>query len=119
MKTYIGDTGDNVNGLNMCYILVDKFFERHFMVSCSWSGGSRGNNVKHAFKKCQNILKVFFVIIRSVNQSFSIKFMEDFFKTVLKNAKKRNEAKGVRQSTVHCRPKKKKSVAAVIVDGNE
>jgi len=38
------------NGINNCYMLVDKIFSRKFMTLCSWAGGSRDQKEKIPFK---------------------------------------------------------------------
>lgn len=106
MQKVIGHTGDNCNGQNTCYALVDQFFDRRVMLNCSWSGGSKSNVPKFAIKDCKNILDVFFRIVHNVNPTFSKKLLEDFFKQVLRNSKTRSQAKGLRQSTIHRRVKR-------------
>ncbi|KXJ77924.1 hypothetical protein RP20_CCG006066 [Aedes albopictus] len=98
--------GDNCNGMNISYTLVDHFFERSVMMKCSWSGASRSSAIKLAIKNCSNILDTFFAIVRSVNMTFSRQLLEHFFKQVTRNAKKRSEAKGLRQPTIHRRAKR-------------
>ncbi|XP_055527985.1 uncharacterized protein LOC129720528 [Wyeomyia smithii] len=107
MHKVIGHTGDNCNGQNMCYALVDQFFERNVMLNCSWSGGSKSNIPKFAMKDCKNISCVFFRIVHNGNPTFSKKLLEIFFKQVLRNSKTRSQAKGLRQPTIHRRGKQK------------
>ncbi|XP_055547835.1 uncharacterized protein LOC129731683 [Wyeomyia smithii] len=109
LKSVIGPQGDPCNGLNVCYDLIDNIFERKFMVLFSWTGTSRSEQPKYAIREFRNILSAFFTIVKSVNNNFSIKMMESFFKSITKNAKKRSEAKGLRMSTVHRRTKKPKA----------
>ncbi|XP_021705868.1 uncharacterized protein LOC110677976 isoform X4 [Aedes aegypti] len=108
MKRIIGHTGDACNGLNIAYGLIDHFFDRKLMLFCSWTGESRGDSVKYPMRKCVNILDIFFKLIRSVNSTFSRTLLEDFFKRITRNSKKRSESKGKRQSTIHRRAKTKK-----------
>lgn len=107
MKKQIGHTGDNCNGQNVCYELIDHFFDRKVLLLCSWSGGSKGETPKFSMKDCERILNIFFKIVHSVNITFSRKLLEDFFKKITRNSKKRSEAKGMRQSSIHRRIKKK------------
>ncbi|KXJ82675.1 hypothetical protein RP20_CCG012097 [Aedes albopictus] len=108
MRKMIGPIGDTCNGQNMCYALIDRFFQRCVMTSCSWSGGSKSDVPKYPMKNCKHILDTFFKIVHAVNSTFSVKLMEDFFKQVLRNAKSRCQAKGLRQSTIHRRAKNSK-----------
>nr|XP_029733265.1 uncharacterized protein LOC109404709 [Aedes albopictus] len=114
MRKMIGPAGDGCNGQNTCYALVDRFFQRRVMISCSWSGGSRSDRPKYAIKNCQNIMSAFFKIIHAVNPTFSVGLMESFFKQILRNAKTRSQAKGMRQSTIH----RRKRIKRVRVDNH-
>lgn len=108
MKNIIGDTADGCNGINTCYQLIDRFIDKKFMPSCSWTGISRGENEKCSIQKCKNVLNVFFAIVKSVNEHFSIARLETFFKNITKNAKRRSENKGLRQSSTHHRVQRPK-----------
>lgn len=120
MKQFIGNTGDTVNGQNVCYELVDKFFNRQFMTTCSWTGLSRSEEPKIGLKECTNILNVFFTIVKNVNEHFSVKAMEEFLKSVTRNAKKRSELKNIRQSAIKRRGRKLPNSPIVILQvGNE
>ncbi|XP_058825141.1 uncharacterized protein LOC131685443 isoform X2 [Topomyia yanbarensis] len=114
MREKIGNKGDNYRGQNTCYYLIDRFFDRKFLIHCSWSGGSRSDIEKSAIKDCKNILALFYRIVRSTNEKFSFHLLENFFKSVVKNAKKRSEAKGLRVSTIHRRKKKSSKSAGSI-----
>ncbi|KAK4882720.1 hypothetical protein RN001_006039 [Aquatica leii] len=75
MQKIVGESGEN--GFNTCYILLDQFFDKHFMVVMR----------RHA--------------------DFSENALEIFFKLVTKNAKKCSETTGARQSSCHVRQKKR------------
>ncbi|KAF5275716.1 hypothetical protein FQR65_LT16592 [Abscondita terminalis] len=112
-KKIIGNVPDRSNGLDTCYIIIDHFFDKKFMVNCSWTGASRTAGVeKCSIRDCKNILKLFFTIVRSSNKNFSEKLMKEFFSGVTRNAKKRSQTVGTRQSSVHRRVKKSKTVGA-------
>lgn len=117
MKKIVGHTPDNCNGLNVCYSLIDYFFDRKLMLQCSWSGGSRGPEPKFAMKSCSNILNTFFEIVHSVNMTFSRNLMEHFFKQITRNSKSRCKAKGLRHPTVHRRGKKVANLLTNMVQG--
>ncbi|XP_062545568.1 uncharacterized protein LOC134212069 [Armigeres subalbatus] len=106
MKQLIGSTGDQYNGQNICYELVDRFFDRKFMTKCSWTGLSRTDVPKIAIQNFKNTLDVFFSIVKSVNEHFSQKAMNEFFKSITRNSKKRSEAKLMRQSAIKRRCRK-------------
>lgn len=109
MKRKIGNSGDACNGQNIAYGLIDHFFERKVMLDCSWTGESKGGSAKYPMKKCVNILNMFFKLVHSVNNTFSQALLEDLFKRFTRNAKKRSETKGKRQSSIHRRSKTKGS----------
>ncbi|XP_062553525.1 uncharacterized protein LOC134218484 [Armigeres subalbatus] len=46
MKRIIGHSGDDCNGLNIAYGLVDHIFDRKLMLVCSWTGESKGETTK-------------------------------------------------------------------------
>ncbi|KXJ81585.1 hypothetical protein RP20_CCG018755 [Aedes albopictus] len=106
MKQIIGTTGDQYNGPNFCYELVDRFFDRKFMTKCSWTGQSRSEEAKYALQTFTRILDLFFSIVKSVNEHFTQKALNEFFKSITRNSKKRSEAKLLRQSAVKRRGRK-------------
>nr|XP_023027077.1 uncharacterized protein LOC111515069 isoform X2 [Leptinotarsa decemlineata] len=79
------------NAIDNCYLLVDWFFTRKFMTKCSWSGASRQQNVKKIpLRTYENVIELFFQIIRLENNTFTMNDCKIFFLTVLKNAYRRN-----------------------------
>ncbi|XP_050507296.1 uncharacterized protein LOC126884960 [Diabrotica virgifera virgifera] len=104
-KKIIGNIPDTSNGLDTCYSIVDYFFEKKFMVQCSWTGGSRSNTEKCCIKNCKNILEVFFTIVQSSNKDFSKALLKKFIIGIRRNAKKRSLTGGIRQSSIHRRKK--------------
>ncbi|CAH0546339.1 unnamed protein product [Brassicogethes aeneus] len=101
-----GRTGKE-HGFNACYTLVDNLFTRHFMTLCSWAGGSRNEVNKISFKTYKNTIKLFFKIILLADYTFTHENLQQFFKSVLKNATRRNAvAENARTSRSKKRPKK-------------
>lgn len=94
-------------GWSVALSIVDSFFERRFLTTCSWTGSGHGTS-KITFKRYHSIIGVFHEIIRFSDESFTIEETERFFKSVLKNAVKRTAAKLMRKST----KKHRKSVAS-------
>lgn len=94
-------------GLNVAYRLLDDMFSRKLMTQCSWAGGSRGENVKVAFKSYKNIIVFFFKIVQQADNHFTLEECEQFFKNILKNSTRRSNLKvtGGRASTCKRRPK--------------
>lgn len=98
---------DDGNGINIAYRLIDLMFSREFMTQCSWSGGSREDHVKKVcFKMFQRTLDFFFTIVRATDHYFTMEDCENFFKRILRNAKRRSLHMNVRQSTKRNRPKR-------------
>ncbi|XP_046970591.1 uncharacterized protein LOC124537743 [Vanessa cardui] len=86
-------------GIDCAYMLVDVLFTRKFICDCSWSGGSRGEELKVPLKGFKHVLSFFWSMVHQWDEKFTIKDNEMFFKTILKNAKKRKLAKCERAST--------------------
>lgn len=49
--------------INNAYALIDAMFNRNFLKSCSWAGGSRTTSSKICFKSFTNVIKLFMNII--------------------------------------------------------
>lgn len=92
-------------GINCAYKLIDIMFSRDFLCQCSWSGSSRSDGVKISLKCYKNIVSFFWEMIFSWDQTFTLQKNEQFFKSILKNANKRKNAKQERSSTARKRPK--------------
>ncbi|CAG9760293.1 unnamed protein product [Ceutorhynchus assimilis] len=110
-KSYICGSNGKMNGMNCSYRLIDHFFKRQFLMQFSWSGGSRKDEHKVAFKKFKNVMTTFYKIISRADSQFTEAECEIFFKGVIKNAKRRfelrensNEKKN-RASSAKKRPK--------------
>lgn len=99
-------------GVDCAYILSDVLFAREFLCQCSWSGGSRGNDTKVAWKSYKNILSFFVEMIRCWDKTYTMKQNELFFKNILKNALKRSLSKKLRASTSRMRTKRSKMQTA-------
>lgn len=96
----------NGNGLNHCYLLVDRLFSRQFLTLCSWAGGSRDKKEKIPFKIYKNVINLFFKIIHLSDTTFTIKDCEEFFKSIIRNATRRSQSNMVRTSSIKRRPRK-------------
>lgn len=92
-------------GLDCAYSLVDIIFTRKFLCQCSWSGGTRGDDLKVPLKGYKHMLSFFWEMVHFWDETFTLKDNENFFKTVLKNAQKRKLAKCERASTSRKRSK--------------
>lgn len=92
-------------GVDCAYALIDIMFARTFICQCSWSGGSRSENLKVPLKGYKHTLSFFWEMIHFWDEKYTIKDNEIFFKTILKNAHKRKLAKCERASTSRKRSK--------------
>ncbi|XP_049703565.2 uncharacterized protein LOC110384383 [Helicoverpa armigera] len=92
-------------GINCAYRLIDIMFSRDFLCQCSWSGSSRSDGVKISLKCYKNVVSFFWEMIFSWDQTFTLQKNELFFKSILKNANKRKNAKQERSSTARKRAK--------------
>lgn len=88
MSAVCGTSG-TMNGINCCYTLIDSFFNREFLTKFSWSGGSRNSEEKAPFKNNKNVIKVFYKIVALADKQFSELDCQGFFKSIVKNAKRR------------------------------
>lgn len=99
-------TNTKIKAIDHCYMLVDKFFTRHFFTLCSWAGGSKVPNMKFAFKFYENILALFFKLIHKADPQFTLEECEEFFKGVIRNSLRRYTSANIRTSRSKNRPKK-------------
>lgn len=97
-------------GVNNAYALIDVMFDRQFLKTCSWAGGSRSTETKVCFKSFTKVIKLFFEIVLDSDNSFTLNECHNFFKNVLKNSTQRCKSKNLRTSTTKHRPKKKSNV---------
>lgn len=97
-------------GINNAYALVDVMFDRKFLKTCSWAGGSRSTESKICFKSFTKVIKFFFDIVFESDNSFTLTECHIFLKNVLKNSSQRCKSKNLRTSTTKHRPKKKSNV---------
>lgn len=103
--SYVCGRKGNGNGINNCYILIDRLFTRRFMTLCSWAGGARDKKEKIPFKIFKNVINLFFKVVSMSDRDFSLKDCEDFFKNVIRNSTRRNQSMAIRNSAIKRRPK--------------
>lgn len=97
-------------GINNAYALIDAMFDRNFLKTCSWAGGSRTTDTKICFKSFTKVIKLFFDLVHDSDNSFTLNECHNFFKNVLKNSSQRCNSKKLRTSTTKNRPKKKANI---------
>lgn len=105
-------------GIDCAYMLVDVLFTRKFISECSWSGGSRGEDLKVPLKGYKHVLSFFWNMVHHWDETYCLKDNEIFFKTILKNAKKRKMAKLERASTSRRSNPKSKSKRVKVSEEN-
>uniref|UniRef100_A0A1B0D920 Uncharacterized protein n=1 Tax=Phlebotomus papatasi TaxID=29031 RepID=A0A1B0D920_PHLPP len=79
-------------GKKYSYILCDHFFDRQFLTSFTWTGSTRLEQPKRSMRDFKQILISFLRIINSSDATFNMIDLEEFFKCVLKNSRKRAES---------------------------
>ncbi|KAJ2939877.1 hypothetical protein O0L34_g6577 [Tuta absoluta] len=109
-------TKSSGNGGTCAYKLLDVMFTRDFICKCSWSGGSRGKDIKIGFKQYKNVLNFFFSMVHYWDPNFTIEDNERFFKVVLRNALKRKEMKNLRATTARAKRSKTRKSAEICID---
>lgn len=82
--------------LKVCYDLIDKCFTREFLMTCSWTGTSKGGVNKLAFAKYTRVALSFFKIVYSTDSRFTELESKHFIMTVLKNSVSRAAQKRYR-----------------------
>lgn len=133
--SFICGTSDKVRAIDCCYKLIDYFVTRDFLTQCSWTGGARANDgsetsaegekKKIPMKFYTKIRALFTSLVLLVDRDFSEFQCEKFFKTILKNAKQRLNAKTMtsRQKNRPCNLKYnkrlKKNIQEVYIEHHE
>ncbi|XP_055546930.1 uncharacterized protein LOC129731153 isoform X2 [Wyeomyia smithii] len=96
---YVGEGG------TVCLQNVDYFFDREFLMNCSWTGTSRNKNSeeniqsKIPFHKFDGVINSFHKVVMFSDPSYSLVQTQNFLKRCLRNAKQCfSEIKGIRAS---------------------
>lgn len=66
-----------INGIDHCYMLVDKFYTRNFFTTCSWAGGAKATGTKFAFKFYENVIVLFFELVHLADNRFTLEFFSN------------------------------------------
>ncbi|XP_055605219.1 uncharacterized protein LOC129753420 [Uranotaenia lowii] len=116
---YVGE------GATVCLQLIDYFFDRAFLLNCSWTGTSRrkGNDEntgsKIAFHKFDGIITLFHKVIMFSDPTYPFIECQKFLKRCLRNSKQRFvETKGLKASVARNRRKRKLVTSSVDVGNN-
>ncbi|XP_049533496.1 uncharacterized protein LOC125950003 [Anopheles darlingi] len=101
-------------GNNICYQMVDYFFDRQFMTKCSWSGRSRripeddSLVQKIGIYTYGNIIEMFHACVAVSDDTFTLNQIEAFFRQCLSHSKTRANAQMIRKSAARRRNAVKK-----------
>lgn len=100
-------------GGTVCLQIVDYFFQREFLLKCSWTGTSRKKNSdentmsKIPFQKFDGVITLFHKAVMFSDPSFPLIECQKFLKRCLRNAKQRfGEIKGIRAPVARKRRKR-------------
>ncbi|XP_049535641.1 uncharacterized protein LOC125951105 [Anopheles darlingi] len=86
-------------GRNACLQIVDRIFDRSFLLHCSWSGASRGSKRgKIGLKNYENILQLFYRAVLYSDPAYQYEEFERFLSFCTRNAKHRHSASLLRKS---------------------
>ncbi|XP_055522690.1 uncharacterized protein LOC129716857 isoform X3 [Wyeomyia smithii] len=103
---YVGEGG------TVCLQIIDYFFDREFLLTCSWTGTSRPKNSdevtmpKIPFYKFDRVIALFHKVVTFSDPTYPLVECQNFLKRCLRNAKQRFiEIKGVRASSARKRRK--------------
>lgn len=109
----LGNTvGKGTPGGTAALLLIHKFFDKTFLLSCSWSGKARGESkTKIGLIRFPSIVNLFVETVQYCDSSYSAPQCQSFLKTRLKNAKQNCSLKNVRSTA--CRPNRKRKIDSV------
>ncbi|XP_048481521.1 uncharacterized protein LOC125489538 [Plutella xylostella] len=108
MMSSLCSPGLGAKGTNICYKIVDYFFSRELLTLVSWSGNSRDQNEKIAFKFFAHTRQMIFSIIHNADSTISQLETDNFMRAIIKNSRQRFQAtiKPVSASTPTSRKKR-------------
>lgn len=117
---YVGEGG------TVCLQIIDSFFQREFLLNCSWTGTTRNKNSdeepvsKIAFHKFDGVITLFHKVVMFSDPSFSLVQVQKFLHRCLRNAKQRfEEIKGTRAPVARKRRKRNEHHSALHSMDNE
>lgn len=93
-QRYVGKGG------SVCLQIMDYFFDRHFLLECSWTGTGRKSSEqeqvvrKIPFSKFEGVIKLFYQTVLQSDPEFSMDECKSFLHRCLRNAKQRFEELG-------------------------
>lgn len=104
---YVGEGG------TVCLQIIDYFFQREFLLNCSWTGTTRNKNSdevivsKIAFHKFDGVITLFHKVVMFSDPSYTLVQCQKFLHRCLRNAKQRfEEIKGTRAPVARKRRKR-------------
>lgn len=79
------------NGWKVCYAVIDQYITRKLMNQCSWTGKTRDPELekKIPLSIYKEIIHVLYEVVSKADKTFTVSNLELFFKTVIKNSKRR------------------------------
>ncbi|XP_049536351.1 uncharacterized protein LOC125951515 [Anopheles darlingi] len=103
----------NESGASMCYHVIDQFFSRTFLTTCSWTGAAknRAGTEKYITKiplaAFPNTIQLFYLIVSDVDPRFTFEKVEKFLRHCCCHAVQRSRQKRVKKSIPRAKLKKK------------
>lgn len=103
MSKFAGKSGAK-NGQKVALTVIDNFFDREFLLECSWTGASKGKSDKVMkkinFSSYKKVILSFSETVRNADDRFSIDEGEIFIRAQLRNSKNRFEQTKKKQDNV-------------------
>lgn len=98
-------------GATVSYQIIDFFFDRKFMLECSWSGesiksGIHNHDAKIALSKYCNLIGLFHACVNVADSTYTQNECVQIIRMCLKNSKRRLKANRRRKSAAQVRKKK-------------
>ncbi|XP_038108752.1 uncharacterized protein LOC6034793 [Culex quinquefasciatus] len=113
-------------GRTICLRVVDYFFDRRFMLTCSWTGTARGteNNgaraTKIPFQRFDKVINLFYQVVLYSDPTFLYDDCLTFLHRCVRNAKQRfAEVKGMRLSVARKRRRRMEKEPVVVIESIE
>ncbi|XP_050081719.1 uncharacterized protein LOC126568996 [Anopheles aquasalis] len=104
------------SGTSICYYVIDQFFTRAFLTTCSWTGaaknraGSKKYITKIPLAAFPNTVQLFYLVVNDVDPKYTFEKVEKFLRQCCCHAGQRSQQKRVKKITPSVKLKKKKAV---------
>ncbi|XP_053696245.1 uncharacterized protein LOC128743652 [Sabethes cyaneus] len=97
-------------GKTVCLQIIDRFFDRKFLLQCSWTGTSRGEGEhKVPFMQFEKTINLFFRTVLYSDPEFTLQDCKSFLHRCLRNATQRSNELGKRKAVARKRKRRNRA----------